>query len=216
MNSDRIILLHGLILFPATLAFLERYLERKGYEVLNIGYPSRKHGIDHLVAHYIAPQVMEFCDDAPGKIHFVTHSMGSIITRRLLQCYAIPTLGRVVMLAPPNQGSPMANFFSRFDFAKKILGPALGELTTHDCSFVKQLGPIQDFECGIITGNQNIIPLSSRVMPSPHDGLVSVEHAKIEGMKELLVKNTTHGTMIFNLKVFRQIVYFLNHGHFKD
>jgi len=47
------------------------------------------------------------------------------------------------------------------------------------------------------------------------DGKVSVERAKLEGMKDFLVLPSTHPFIMRNEKAIAQTIYFLNHGVFK-
>ncbi len=54
----------------------------------------------------------------PGKVHFVTHSMGGLVAGRYLEKYRaeIPPgkMDRVVMIAPPSGGSEVADFLQNF------------------------------------------------------------------------------------------------------
>ena len=76
-----VVLLHGLGRSRASMAGMARYLRRAGYPVLNLGYPSRRHGIDHLVRSYLAPAVRRCTAQHGGPLHFVTHSLGGILLR---------------------------------------------------------------------------------------------------------------------------------------
>ena len=154
--------------------------------------------------------------DSANQVHFVTHSMGGIITRFYLKDNKIKNLGRVVMLSPPNQGSELTdslknnvNIFFRF-----FTGPAGQQLGTEPSSIPNQLGPV-NFELGVITGNATLNPLYSYLIPGEDDGKVSVERAKVKGMKDFLVVPHSHTFIMNSDEVREQIVYFLEYGQFR-
>jgi pimeloyl-ACP methyl ester carboxylesterase len=217
-NADRhetVILLHGLARSPWTLGKIEHQLRDAGYSVYNISYPSRHHTIAELAAG-IVKEVQEKAQDAT-KIHFVTHSMGGIIVRQMLADNSIPTVGRVVMLSPPNQGSEVVDRLGHWRLFKWINGPAGCQLGTDAGNVPCQLGPPPPgIEIGIITGDRSINWILSSMIPGKDDGKVSVERAKLAGMKEFRVYHSCHPLIMRKQAVIDDVKAFLESGAFKS
>lgn len=129
-KKDYVVLLHGFLRTAKSMEKIEEVLSKEKYEVININYPPRGDKIEFLSNHYLKEILEEKCTDKSKKINFVTHSMGGIIVRYFLANNKLKNLGRVVMLAPPNKGAKLADFFSQFEIANQILGPALKQLKT--------------------------------------------------------------------------------------
>lgn len=213
IQTEGIILLHGLARTCKSMSVLEKYLKNEGFTVLNIDYPSRKKTIQELASEVI-PKAYQAClGSGAGKIHFVTHSMGGILVRYFLEKNQLPRLGRVVMLSPPNNGSELVDKLKRLKLFKWWNGPAGTQLGTDAGSIPLQLGT-PSFETGIITGDRSINPLLSMLIPAENDGKVSVRRAQLKGMKDFLVVHRSHSFIMNDKTVCRQVVSFIRHGEF--
>ena len=86
-------------------------------------------------------------------VHFVGHSLGNILVRWTLTRDTVPfSVGRVVMLAPPNQGAAAADRFA--GVAGWLLRPLSG-LTTDSLATVRTLPEVQGVEIGIIAARDD-------------------------------------------------------------
>jgi triacylglycerol lipase len=212
--ADQVILLHGLGRTDLSMTRMESALEGRGYEVVNVGYSSTQHSIERLAAESLAPAIEACCSERHGRVHFVTHSMGGIVLRYYLESQEVDSMGRVVMLSPPNQGSEVADWVAENPILERILGPWPQELGTGPESVPSQLGPV-DFELGIIAGNKTLNPLFSRMIPGADDGKVSVERTKVEGMTDFIVVSKSHTYIMMSDDVIAQVIYFLEQGEFR-
>jgi len=190
-------------------------LENAGYSVFNCNYPSRKHPIELLSVNVIA-RAIEHCLEEyhPARIHFVTHSMGGIMVRYYLSQHSVTELGRVVMLGPPNAGSELVDRLSGYQLFTLINGPAGKQLGTEASSLPNSLGPV-DYEVGIIAGNKSLNLLSSMLIPGDHDGRVSTQSARLEGMADFIQLPCSHSFMMNRQDVIQQTLQFLAQGHFE-
>ncbi|NRB38610.1 MAG: alpha/beta fold hydrolase [Pseudomonadales bacterium] len=210
--GDCVILLHGLARGHGSMQEIQNSLEHQGYKVVNYDYPSTAFTIETL-AETTIPDALSFCP-ADHRIHFVTHSMGGILLRQYLSQHKIKKLGRVVMLAPPNHGSEVADKLHNFPGYELIHGPAGHQLGTDKASVPNKLGPA-NFEVGIIAGSYTVNLILSTMLPKPNDGKVSVASTRLKGMKDHIIMPVTHTFMMSNDKVVFQVQHFLKIGRFK-
>jgi triacylglycerol lipase len=194
--ADVVVLVHGLGRTRISMLLLERTLERQGYSVINWGYSSTCCSISELASE-LADDLDELPEAREARIHFVGHSLGSIIVRTLLASEPPQRVGRVVMLAPPNQGSTLADrYASRFGW---LLRP-LPELTTDQKSISRRLPPVTDFEVGVIAGRD--------------DGKVSIEESHLPGEADHVVVPSAHTFIMLRSDVHRLVLNFLREGRF--
>lgn len=212
-SSGTVVLLHGLGRTHRSMAPLERALERAGYRVMNLGYPSRQHTVRQLV-DTLAAELGACCAEEEAPLNFVTHSLGGILVRAYQDTHDGIRIGRVVMLSPPNQGSELVDRLPH-RLLRLVLGPAAVELGTDSTSAVREL-PSVGFELGIITGDATLNPLFSWWLPGEDDGKVTVESAWVEGAGDLLVVPYTHTWIMQREQVIEQVLFFLRTGEFAE
>ena len=192
--TQTVVLLHGLGRSAANMLILEWRLEARGYRVCNLGYDTRVARIDEAIEEVYAG-ILD-CPVGEGPLHFVTHSLGGLVMRGLLDRKKIDRLGRAVMLAPPNAGSEIADRLGALGWLDEVMGPLSTQLGTGAGDLPRTL-PIPSIPFGIIAGNQWINPAGALWLPEPHDGTVSVASTRLEGMRDHIVLPYTH-TFIMN------------------
>lgn len=211
-EKEYVVLLHGLGRTPLSMKKLQRHLTAQGYTVINASYPSTRFTVQELADIHLQ-SILSKKVGPDKRVHFVTHSLGGILLRQYLSNHSIPNLGRVVMLAPPNQGSEIIDYFRNNHLANWILGPGGMQLGTRTNDLPQSLGRLS-FECGVIACDRSMNPILSGLFPGPNDGKVAVERTKDEGMNDFLLLHSTHTWMMWRKETLQQTVTFLATGHF--
>lgn len=208
-----VVLLHGVALSGWVMRPIERALEREGYRTINLSYPSRHVAIDELGTRWLPEQLQAHDLAGAPRVHFVAHSMGNLVVRVFLREHRPPNLGRVVMLGPPNHGSAAADAAARWAVARRVMGVNLARLGTGDHGVARGLGPA-DFEVGIIAGNRHLHGFFGRALGGEHDGVVTIESARLEGMRDFIVVPHSHTVMLWRREAIDQVRAFLRDGRF--
>lgn len=213
---EQVILVHGLGRSGSSMWLIESRLQDLGYQTCSVNYGSRKFSIARLVSdlkvqigncHKIASD--------KSKINFVTHSMGGPLLRAYLRHNPLENIGRVVMLSPPNKGTPLVELTNDVNpmFFKKLIGPTAVELHSGQKSWLRTL-PKPDYEVGVIGGNITFNPFAAYILPGEDDGVVPVGHMRIDGMKDFTTVRATHVTIRYSKSALNEISSFLRTGKF--
>ncbi|MCE9602890.1 MAG: hypothetical protein K8S21_11855 [Gemmatimonadetes bacterium] len=194
---ELVVLAHGMGRTPVSMAPLRRALEAEGYEVMSFRYSSYCCTIAEIgerlrreLAATIGPQ--------HTRVHFVGHSLGNIVIRYVLTRDTLPPrVGRVVMLAPPNQGAHAANTFA--PIVGWLLRP-VSELGSDSASTVRRLPRVKDVTIGVIAGRD--------------DRTVKIPETHLAEESAHLVVGGGHSFIMSRRDVKEQVIVFLRTGAF--
>ncbi len=194
-KKDLIVLVHGfgarrLVMWPFACLLRARGLRVRFWSYGSLFNPIEKHAIrfyDYL--HSVTATERRF--------HIVAHSMGCIVTQSALNLGGFPNLGRIVLLAPPNAGSPVARI------ASKVIGRFIiptRELSDLETSYVNQFERKFTADIGIIAAR--------------FDVLVPISSTHLLNEKAHVVINATHNSLLLSPKASKLTARFLTHGSF--
>ena len=204
-----IVLIHGLGRTSASLSRLARRLEASGHPALKVDYKSRRYDLDEC-AKRITPTLVRYAERVGPDLALVGHSMGGLVARILAARGEVPVRS-IVMLAPPNSGSEVADFVYRSRLGRMLLGPALGELRTNGAHAV----PRPPCPVGIIAGTRSYLPLTSRLIAGSNDGLVSLDRTRLEGA-DWIGLSAGHTLLMNHPDTAEAVVTFVRDGRFPD
>jgi pimeloyl-ACP methyl ester carboxylesterase len=213
MTQDGVVLLHGISRTSRSFRRMQTAIEASGFVTLNLDYASRRKALESL-AEDIHPAIELFASGIEGSTHFVGHSMGGLLARAYLARYRPRRLGCVVMLGTPNSGSEIADRLKNVRAYRAWFGPAGQQLITRRDAALDAILPPVDYPVGIIAGNRSIYPISSVFLPKPHDGRVSVENTRLDGMMDHVVIAVSHPSLVRNRLALQQTIAFLRDGRF--
>ena len=214
-QAQTIVLLHGIGRTPRSLRGLEKRLGQAGFLTLNLAYPWRSMDVPGL-ATFVADalEAKGLCREG-NRLHFVTHSMGGLVAGYMLghmrARFGAGCIGRVVTLGPPLQGSEVADALAHLSGYRWLYGPAGRDLMT---SSQRLEGLTPDYPLGIIAGTLGWPYPTGLLIPSVHDGRVSVERTRWPGMTDHLVLPVMHSLMPNDREVQDQVLSFLMTGAF--
>jgi pimeloyl-ACP methyl ester carboxylesterase len=160
--------------------------------------------------------------DGIDEIYFVGHSMGNIVMRHYLGDQLARPKGqprdrrfkRMVMLAPPNQGSQLATALADTGAFAAINGKAGQELGAEWKSIEAKLA-VPPFPFGVIAGGRGDEKGFNPVLPGDDDGTVCVATTHLEGEKDFVVVPVLHSFIMNDRRVMEYTLRFLQQGRFR-
>ncbi len=223
LDGKAVITLHGLGRSRDHMATLGSFLEvQGGYTWINVSYASTRRSLDDH-----AQSLARVIDGLEGidEIHFVTHSLGSLVVRRYLgestqqnpRWQPDPRIKRMVMLGPPNQGAQLAHVVADLlndnELARLIAGPAAWQLA-RQWEETRPLLATPPFEFGVIAGGCGAPPGHNPLLKGDDDLVVTVEETRLPGAADFRIVAARHGHLVSDPLVQQYALAFLTSGCF--
>ena len=206
-EGELVILIHGLWRGLWAMEPMAEFLNKQGnFHTINVPYPSYRKSVQNH-----AKRIRDVIEkhDKGGRIHFVTHSLGGIIARHLLNELPSEKIGNTVMLVPPNQGSEIIAWLDKWGPLKHVLGPSGQQLRMG----AVDAPPLPNHaHTAIIMGNQSAMPLFRHLLDQENDGIVSVESGKLDGASEFHVIGADHTFIATHPQAQSMTLQFLQKG----
>jgi pimeloyl-ACP methyl ester carboxylesterase len=201
-----IILVHGLWFGSWAMASLGRKLRARGLSCRSYSYRTTGDGLDEHAA-----ELWKFVQAVPAdSIHFVAHSLGGLVTLRMLEKFDGIAPGRVVLLGSPLGGSITARKAGKVPGAEKLLGDVRSAL--HEG--YGQIPP--DRDTGMIAGTRGIgLGMLVGGVGGRGDGTVAIRETRMPGLADHIELPVTHTGMLYSKKVAHQAARFLRSGGFE-
>lgn len=200
--TTRVILVHGIWMPGAVMAWQAARLRAAGFECETFSYYGVTRGPEEAVARLTDAL-------SRGEAHVVAHSLGGLVTLHALCARPSLPVRRVVCLGSPLRGSGAVRGMRRYTWAAATLGRAADVL---DRGFERWDGPA---EVGVIAGSlpHGLGHVFSH-FDEDHDGSVSVSETRLPGLADHVVIPASHSGMLFSAEAARLTVQFLREGRF--
>lgn len=213
-SSNLIYFLHGYGGPGFEMKWILKAVEKEGYNCTIFKYRSMVRDVDSVGLDLIKKIQLDGADT----ISFVTHSMGALVVRSIYKHIAsltdFPIIKRIVMIAPPNNGTQVADFYYKFHFLRQFLGPNLKNLTTDSIVGASKY-PIPTCEVGLITGTFGGSKTLNLFLDADNDGMVVPEQAKLGIEKDIVYLKSWHFGLLYDRRVTRYVISFLKLGIFE-
>lgn len=203
---ETVILIHGLWMRGLVLLPHQRWLHADGFAVRRFSYPSWRGGLADN-AHLLS----SFVNETPGAvIHLVAHSLGGLVSLKMLAHEPDARIRRVVLLGTPYAGCHCGTIFA----AQPLLTGLVGR-TFNDWFSLPRPVLQTAVEIGVIAGTR---PIGlGRMIPGlarPNDGVVAVDETRISQAKDSIELNVSHSGMLVSRACAWQIASFFRTGKF--
>ena len=205
-KTETVILVHGLWMRGQVMLPQQHWLRAEGFTAQRFTYPSWRDGLSDNVG-----LLSRFVKKTQGSvIHLVAHSLGGLITLRMLAQEPDARIGRVVLLGTPYVGCHCGATLTATPGLARLVGR-----TFEDWFRLPRPTLPPATEVGIIAGTRRLgfgrlIP----GLPRPNDGCIAVDETRLATASDSIVLNVSHSGMLVSRACAGQIASFLKTGKF--
>lgn len=219
MPTSPLILVHGLWRSPRSMRMLALAAEQAGFAPYCWGYASRRYRLN-MLGQQLRDELQTHAQQQP--VNFIGHSLGGLVIRAALQAPLPVSLGRIVLLGTPNQGSGLVRRFyqhGRWLAQSHLYGRVLLDMAAGDPRLTALGCP--PCELGVIAGNRPSLWTPNGWLhyllgtQRDTDGTVEIANARLPGMRDFYSVPVGHSRLPVAPEVIRQSLYFLQHGQFE-
>jgi triacylglycerol lipase len=211
--GEQVYVIHGYGSSTALTAKIATFLTDSGFATVNFKYRSMRDDLDSIGRHLYGDIKAARIDT----VLFVTHSMGALVVRSILNYSTkdslFPAIPRIVMIAPPNHGAEIADFFSS-PLLKTLLGPNVQHMRTDSGSYANRLPLPLHSEVGVIIGQRTDSGGYNPFIKGANDGFLAVDRAKLGIEKDIAIVKGEHSMLLFSTEVRTLVLRFLKQGTF--
>ncbi len=211
-EAKTVVCLHGVWMPGMIMTLVKRRLESEyQYQAHLFSYPSISGTLDEnarSLADFIAENNLD-------NVHLVGHSLGGVVSLRMLALEPDVPVHRVVCLGSPLCGSRAASHLNQTDWGNTILGKSVtgGVVDESANQWARDVCASRDI--GVIAGT---VPLGvGQLLTSfneDNDGTVAVSETQLPGVKDHICLAVNHKGLVISNDVIDQTAAFLKRGEF--
>jgi len=207
-----VVCLHGVWMPGAVMTLVKRRLESEyQYRAHLFSYPSIRGTLDEnarSLGEFIAEKQFE-------KVHLVGHSLGGVVSLRMLALEPDAPVERVVCLGSPLCGSRAASHLNQTDWGNTILGKSVTDGVIDEAAYQWAREVCASWDIGVIAGT---VPVGvGQLLTSfdgENDGTVAVSETQLPGIKDHICLSVNHKGLVISNDVIDQAAAFLKRGKF--
>ena len=211
-EATNVVCLHGVWMPGAVMTLVKRRLENEyQYQAHLFSYPSIRGTLDEnalSLAAFIKEQEFD-------RVHLVGHSLGGVVSLRMLALQPEAPVDRVVCLGSPLCGSRAASYLNGTDWGDTILGKSVTQGVVDEAATLWAPDVCASHEVGVIAGT---VPVGvGQLLTSfdgENDGTVAVAETQLPGIKDHICLAVNHKGLVVSNDVIDQAAAFLKRGEF--
>lgn len=213
VSSAAIVYVHGMWMPAVEMLYLKHYLHKHhalpGYL---FDYPSVGGGLDENAA-LLNDFVLNIDAD---QVHLVGHSLGGVVSLRMLSLYPDSPPGKIVCIGSPLCGARAANVLNASGWGSRILGKTVSEGVIQQSADKWAASVVEQRDVGSIAGTTSAG--LGRLIADFHeanDGTVAVSETQLPGITDHICMTVSHSGLVLSSDVAAQVAAFILEGAFR-